>query len=149
MQKNKAVSNPKIKLKSKPNKNKKELSENMKVFIKTQILFLSLNALVFLTCVCVCLQMDFARENIFYISIASLAIGSFLASFYAGYKIHKNGLLVGLVFSLPINALVILISLMTNNFQVDYTAIVSFFILMSVAMFAGILSVNMTIKAKR
>lgn len=147
---------PKLKVKSNKqskkssyNQNSKQLSPNLKVFIKTQILFLSLNAITFLTAVCICLQLDLARENLFYICIISLCVGSFISSFYAGYKIHKNGLVIGFIFSLPINALVILISLITNSFIVDYTALISFFILMVTAMLAGILSVNITMKAKR
>ncbi|MFI3141086.1 MAG: TIGR04086 family membrane protein [Clostridia bacterium] len=129
--------------------NKKELSTSTIVFIKTQILFLNLNIIALIISIYACLQLDLARSNIFYASIVSLAFGSFFSSFYAGYKIHKNGLVTGFLFCLPINVLMILISMITNSFEIDLTALIAFFILVVVSMLGGIISVNITMKAKK
>ncbi len=143
MAKNKSFANSKAKT------NKKELSTSTKVFIKTQILFLNLNIIALIISVYACLQLDLARNNIFYVCIASLAFGSFFSSFYAGYKIHKNGLMIGLLFCLPINALMIFISMLTNSFEIDLTALIALFILVVVSMLGGIISVNITMKARK
>ena len=105
--------------------------------------------LVFIVSSAVCLSLDFDRKNMFYVSILCFAAASFICAYYAGYKIHKNGLTVGLLYSLPANIVIVLLSVAVNKFKIDLTFLISMFILIISSMLGGILSVNTKLKPKR
>ena len=130
-------------------KSEKSINPSFKIFLKTQVMAAISYVLLFAACSIICLSLDINRRNMFYISVLSFAAASFLCAYYAGYKIHKNGLIIGLVYLLPANIIVILISAISNGFKIDLTAVISLFILVIVSMLAGILSVNTKLKNKR
>lgn len=127
----------------------KKLNPAMKIFLNTQLLALAAYLGIFMISSFICLALDLSRKNMFYFSALSFAAASFICSYYAGYKIHKNGLAVGLLYALPANLTVILISLIVNGFHADLTVIISAFIFLICSMLGGILSVNTKIKPKR
>ncbi len=124
------------------------LSQNMTIFIKTQILSAVLYGLSFLIASAVGLSMNISTSYAFYVCIFAFASSAFVCSMYAGYKIHKNGISVGFLFCLPFNTIVTLASITLNSFKADLTAIISFFILIVTSMLGGIFSVNIRIKVK-
>lgn len=130
-------------------RNEKKLNPTLKVFLKTQMIAAISYLSVFLVSSIVCLSLDLKKNTMFYVSVLSFAAASFLCAYYAGYKIHKNGLVVGLLYALPTNILVIIISVIVNGFKIDLTGIISFFILIISSMLAGVLSVNTKLKSKR
>lgn len=117
-------------------------------FVKTQILCLILYLLLFLIASAICLTADFSCRGAYYAAILSFSLASFLCGGYAGYKIRKNGILIGLLFCLPANLIVSVLSAVTNNFSVDLTIVISFFILAVSSMLGGIVSVNTEKKPK-
>lgn len=137
--------------KNKPQKRKRENkhSPTLTIFLKSQVVAVISYCLVFIVSSAVCLSLDFDRKNMFYVSILCFAAASFICAYYAGYKIHKNGLTVGFLYSLPLNIMVILLSVSINKFKIDLTFLISLFILIISSMLGGILSVNTKLKQKR
>lgn len=82
------------------------------------------------------------QESFFYIVVSLLALSSFAAAYYSGKKVGKNGLVIGLLFCLPLNLAFCLISLVLNSFKADATVAISIFIMVVASMLGGILSVN-------
>ena len=82
-------------------------------------------------------------------AVFSFSVCSFIGAFYAGRKIHKNGISIGFLFCLPLNTVVILASVAANSFKIDLTALISFIILIISSMLGGIVSVNMRVKVKK
>ncbi len=137
--------------KMKPQKRKKErkMSPPLKTFLKSQLVAAVCYLTVLIVSSIVCLSLDFKRQNMFYVSILCFAAASFICAYYAGYKIHKNGLTVGLLYSLPANIITVFLSVAVNQFKIDLTVLISLFILLISSMLGGILSVNTKLKPKR
>lgn len=137
------------KRKPKRNKSEKKLKDSTRIFLHTQLLALVVYALFFLLTSAVLLSLDIDSDKIFYVGIAAFALSSFICGYYAGYKVHKNGLLTGLLYALPANLLIIIVSAAVSGFKADFTLLISFMILLICSMLGGILSVNTRIKPKR
>ena len=137
--------------KMKPQKRKKEkkMSPPLKTFLKSQLVAAVCYLTVLIVSSIVCLSLDFKRQNMFYVSILCFAAASFICAYYAGYKIHKNGLTVGLLYSLPANIITVFLSVAVNQFKINLTVLISLFILLISSMLGGILSVNTKLKPKR
>jgi len=136
------------KIKKQKSKGLSNLSDSARVFIKTQLLSLILYGLSFLIASAVGLSMNISQSYAFYVCIFAFASSSFVCAMFAGYKIHKNGMSVGLLFCLPFNAIVTFASIAANSFKIDLTAVISFFILIVSSMLGGIFSVNIRIKVR-
>ena len=134
--------------KSKP-RSEKRLDNSAKIFIKSQILALTIYSLFFILASTVMFIANVNKSNSFYAAIAAFAASSFICGYYSGYKIHKNGIFVGLLFGLPANLLVSIISIIVNSFKIDLTAVISFAILLICSMLGGVLSVNTKLKPKK
>lgn len=126
-----------------------ELSLPAKVFLQTLLLTLILYSISFLLSAAVGLSMNISKSNSFYLAMFAFSLCSFIGAFYAGRKIHKNGISIGFLFCLPMNAVILLASIAANSFRIDLTALISFFILSVASMLGGIVSVNMRIKVKK
>lgn len=124
------------------------LSLPVQTFIKTQIIAAILYFGLFFAVSIVALSSDLPKEYMFYACILSFAAGSFVCAFFAAGKLHKNGMVTGLLFCLPFNTLVIIISLIVNSFKIDLTAAVAYFILVVTSMLGGIVAVNRKSKPK-
>ncbi len=126
-----------------------ELSLPAKVFFKTQLLSSVLYAASFLASGALGLSMNISRSSAFYPAVFSFSVCSFIGAFYAGRKMHKNGISIGFLFCLPLNVVVIIASVAANSFKIDLTALISFIILIISSMLGGIVSVNMRVKVKK
>lgn len=129
-------------------KNDKKLNKSTSVFLKTQILMIITDIIFLLIGSAIVYSSEIKQKMYFYLSIAIFAIVSFIAGYYSGFKIHHNGLITGVIFCLPANILIILISLILNHFKFDFSCGISFIILLVASMLGGILSVNTRKKAK-
>ncbi|MCM1363617.1 MAG: TIGR04086 family membrane protein [Faecalibacterium sp.] len=133
--------------KGKP-RTEKNISDKTKVFIKTQILALIVYLLFFLIASIILFSTEIDKSKSFYAAISAFAAAAFICGYFSGYKIHKKGLYVGLLFCLPMNVIITMVSLIVNSFKVDLTTTISFVILIVCSMLGGVLSVNTKLKAK-
>lgn len=129
-------------------KGEKKLNNSTSVFLKTQILMIILNIIFLLAGSGAVYGSALKQSNYFYVGTALFCVVSFIGGYYCGFKIHRNGLITGLVFCLPSNLLVILVSLISNRFKLDFTCVISLILLLVASMLGGILSVNTRKKAK-
>lgn len=127
----------------------KKMNESTVVFLKAQILYIVLSLLLMLLTSMILYSSSIDKKYYFYAAAAVLALTSFLCAYFAGYKIHKNGLVTGLLYSLPCNVIWLLISLIINSFKADATGLIAFAVLVISSMLGGILSVNTKLKAKK
>lgn len=124
------------------------LNSNTQIFIKTQILAAVLYGLSFIIASAAGLALNISKSYAFYVCIFAFASSSMICAMFAGYKIHKNGISVGLIYCLPFNIIVTFVSIAANSFKIDLTAAISFFILIVSSMLGGIFSVNIRIKVR-
>lgn len=125
-------------------KSRKTRSDNSTVstFINVQIFSLITYIVVFLIFSFVALAADLSRKYDYLFSVIIFVICSFLTGFYAGNKQRQNGLLTGVVYSLPMNTLTLLISLIFSDFNADYSIIITALLLVVSSAVGGILAVN-------
>lgn len=124
------------------------LNVPLQTFIKTQLLSAVVYPLLFFAVSIVALSADLSEEYMFYAAVLSLSAGSFFCAAFAAGKLHKNGMVTGLLFCLPFNTLAVLTSAAVNSFKIDLTAAVAYFILLVTSMLGGIISVNTKSKPK-
>lgn len=134
--------------KGKRSKRAEALSLPVQTFIKTQILAAILYFGLFFAVSVAALSADLPECYMFYACVLSFSAGSFVCAFFAAGKLHKNGMVTGLLFCLPFNTLVILMSSIVNSFKIDLTAAVAYFILIVTSMLGGIVAVNRNSKPK-
>lgn len=128
----------------KVSRKRKNLSENttIDIFIKVQIFAVLIYLLFFLLFSMISLFADISMKYDYMFSILCFALGSFTSGFYVGYKLKQNGLLAGIIYTAPINTLIILVSMLFSDFSVDYTMIITVVILVASAALGGVVSVN-------
>ena len=125
-------------------KSRKTRADNSTVstFINVQIFSLITYIVVFLIFSFVALAADLSRKYDYLFSVIIFVICSFLTGFYAGNKQRQNGLLTGVVYSLPMNTLTLLISLIFSDFKADSSIIITVLLLVVSSAVGGILAVN-------
>lgn len=125
-------------------KSRKQRADNSTVstFINVQIFSLITYIVVFLIFSFVALAADLSRRYDYLFSVIIFVICSFLTGFYAGNKQRQTGLLTGVVYSLPMNTLTLLISLIFSDFKADYSIIITALLLVVSSAVGGILAVN-------
>lgn len=125
-------------------KSRKTRADNSTVstFINVQIFSLITYIVVFLIFSFVALAADLSRKYDYMFSVIIFVICSFLTGFYAGNKQRQNGLLTGIVYSLPMNTLTLLISLIFSDFKADSSIIITVLLLVVSSAVGGILAVN-------
>ena len=109
--------------------------------------FLIITACIFLLSI-VALIADLNNNAYHIYSIAGISAGSMICGFINGRKKKQNGLLNGVIFTLPSNLLLIIFSLYLNEFSADYLLIFSIGFSLMFAALGGVLSVNIKKKTK-
>ena len=130
------------KIKPKSNKTRSE-NDILIIFLKIQLIDALIYISVFLLSSVLSLVTDVSQKYDTIITLIAFALSSFISGFYAGKKKRQNGLLAGVIYTLPLNALVLIISAIISDFKVDYLIAVSAVVLVLSAGLGGILSVNM------
>lgn len=134
------------KIKVKPKKGAKQEKTVINFFVKTQIFALIVYIVLFVISSIIALLVDSPDKNDSVIIISVMSFASLITGFYAGMKIRSNGLVVGIIYSLPINALVLIISLIAGNFAIGINFFVSLFALVISSAIGGIIAVNKRLK---
>ncbi len=129
--------------KSKP-RSKKTRAENTAIttFINVQIFSVGCYIVVFLIFSLIALVADLPQKYDYYFSVLIFMLCSFITGFYAGNKLRQNGLIAGIVYSIPMNTLTMLISLFFADFKADATIIISALLLFLSSAVGGIIAVN-------
>lgn len=130
-------------------KKKTSTNPNNKKFIKCVMFAYGLYIIFFVAVSFIVLLFDLDSNKYYYISITQLAVCSFISAFNCGLRLMKNGMIAGLLCALPLILTVFLISVVTNGFKIDFSALISFAIAAISAMLGGVISVNTNIKPKR
>ena len=130
--------------KTKPvRKNKSKIENNaMNTFIKVQIFAVISYVFVFIIGSLIALGADLPRKYEYIYSLIMFAVSSFSVGFYSGLKLRQDGLVSGVIYSLPLNIIIILISLIINEFTVGMSLIITSAVLLLSAGIGGILAVN-------
>ena len=134
--------------KSKPNRNKRAIKDNSQLnsFLYVQIFsFIAYIVLFFLGCF-IALKADIPRKYDYIVSLIIFAVASFLTGYFAGIKLRKNGLLFGVIYALPMNIVIIIISLILGGFTFGINLIITAIVLIAVSGIGGILAVNKRIR---
>ena len=123
-------------------KTRKTENDVINTFIRIQLTGLSAYVLIFTLFCIIGLSADIKRSYDMILSLAAFSLGSFLTALTAGLKIREKGLLVGAIYTLPLNTLVILISLFFCNFAVDFRLLITVLILILSGAIGGVTGVN-------
>lgn len=101
----------------------------------------------FVICVATYL-LDIENKLYYYAFFISTGISSLISGFTIGRKKHKNGMLNGIIYTLPSVFIVIMVSLMINKFSFDYHIIISIVLPIFLSSSGGIAAVNYKKKIK-
>ncbi len=134
------------KLKTKPKKQVKQENTVVNFFVKTQIFALIIYIAFFVVSSIIALMADSPDKYDSIIIISVMSFASLITGFYAGIKIRSNGLVVGIIYTLPINALLLIISLISSNFTLGINFFISLFALIISSAIGGIIAVNKRLK---
>lgn len=111
-------------------------------FIKTQIFCLTIYIILFIVGCLVSLIFDIDYKFDYYVSLFIFALCSFLSGFVGGIKQKENGIVSGIIYALPGNLIVILLSVILNGFSVEIGLLISTVSLILLSAVGGILGVN-------
>jgi len=84
----------------------------------------------------------------YFLFIILFGLGNLLIGYIVGKKKKKKGLIFAVLYTLPTNLLIVLISTFINDFNVDYIIFITFIILVISSATGGIISVNLKNKIK-
>ena len=129
------------KLKPKSRKTKVE-NTALSTFVSVQLFSLVCYIAVFLILSFIALVADVPQGYDYYFSALIFVICSFLTGFYAGIRIRQNGLVAGIIFSLPMNTLVVILSLIFADFKADAHLFITALLLIISSAIGGVIAVN-------
>ena len=128
--------------------NKKSDNKNLSdffLFLKALIIYL-----VIYTVACVAaLYLDIEDNVLTPVSLCAFGLSGFLSGFVAGRAKRKNGLVNGIIFSLPATVLFLFASMCLNSFRVDLILLISILCTLVFSAAGGIASVNIKKKIKK
>ena len=89
--------------KTKPNKSKRAKTENVqfKLFLQIELFSIITYIVLFLLGSVIALNADLPSKYDYISALIIFAISSFITGFIAGIKLRQNGLLAGILYSLP------------------------------------------------
>lgn len=126
----------------------KRKTENtvINLFLKIQMIGAAIYILMFLLSCFTAVSLDFGQNYDMIFSLGTFAICSFLTALYAGLKIREHGLPVGIVYTLPLNTLIVLLSLFFTDFKADFRILLTSVVLLLFAGVGGITGVNIRLR---
>ena len=130
--------------KFKPKRKNNTISDNETIdtFVKVQIFAVIVYLILFLLFCTVALVADLSSKYDFVCALLSFSLGSFIVGFFTGNKLKQNGLLAGIIYSAPINSLVVLVALLYSDFAVDLNIVITVATLIVSAGIGGVVAVN-------
>ena len=129
--------------KSKPSKNNYINNDSLRMFLWLQLFSILCYSVMFLSGSFIALMSDIPSGFDYIFSLIIFALSSLIAGFYSGIKYRRNGLLNGILTSLPSNIIIIIISLILGEFRVDINLAITLVVLVAASGIGGILAVNM------
>lgn len=122
----------------------KRKSENtvINLFIKIQLLGILIYTVLFLLSSFGAMSADLGAKYDMIISLCTFSLSSFLTALFSGIKIREHGLPVGILYTLPLNTLVVSVSMFLSEFKADYRIILTAVLLILSAGIGGITGVN-------
>ena len=133
------------KTKAKANSRKAE-NAAINTFVKIEIFGAVIYLLMFTMSAFIAMSVDLKRGSDMLVSLAVFSLCSFITALIAGVKIRERGLLVGLIYTLPLNTLVLLLSLFFADFSVDISFLISAVFLLLSGAAGGIVGVNLRLR---
>lgn len=130
------------KLKNLGKSNKRAENVTLRYFINTQIFSLCVYGLLFIAACFASMSLDAPKRFDYIITLAVFAVSSALCGFYAGLKTRRKGILTGIIFTLPENLAVLLLSLIFCEFHTGLQLPLSAAVLILSAATGGIFAVN-------
>ena len=130
--------------KSKPNRAVRNKSENsqLNLFLQIQLFAIVVYTILYFGGSFIALIADISSKYDFIVSLVIFTISSFVVGFFTGIKLRRNGLVMGIIYSLPLNLTIIIISLIINDFAFSFNMLISLFVLTTFAGVGGVLAVN-------
>lgn len=130
--------------KFKPKRKKNTISDNETIdtFVKIQIFAVIIYLILFLLFCTVALVADLSSKYDLVCALLSFSLGSFIVGFFIGNKLKQNGLIAGMIYSAPINSLVVLVALLYSDFAVDLNIVITVATLIVSAAIGGVVAVN-------
>lgn len=130
--------------KSKPNRAVRNKSENsqLKVFLQIQLFAIVIYVLFFIAGSLISLTADISLKYDYIVTLVLFSASSFLVGFFTGVKLRQNGLIMGIIYSLPLNVIFIVISLILNDFALSFNMLISLLVLTTFSGIGGVLAVN-------
>lgn len=130
--------------KFKPRRKKNTISDNETIdtFVKVQIFAVIVYLILFLLFCTVALVADLSSKYDLVCSLFSFSAGSLIVGFFTGNKLKQNGLIAGMIYSAPINSLVVLVALLYSDFAVDLNIVITVATLIVSAAIGGVVAVN-------
>lgn len=118
-------------------------------FVPTIILFnFLIQTCVFIAACILALIADLKSELFSIVGIFAFVFSGAFSGFMTGVKTNKNGLVSGVLYSLPPMLIYIILSLILNNFKIDFTFGISVILYLIAASVGGVVAVNLRISSK-
>lgn len=121
----------------------KSLSE-LVLFLKAFIVYTVVYAVVCISA----FYLDIDNGLLVPVSLCTFCLSGFLSGFVIGRMKRKNGLINGIIYSLPTIALFLFISILINSFRIDLTLLISVLCVLVFSGLGGVISVNVRKKTK-
>ncbi len=125
---------------------KSSANSNVINFLITELTYCAVFLLTFLIASGIIYFVDLKRSMVYPAAIFSFCLSAFISGVLCGLKQRKNGLLNALIYVTPINIIIVLISLVFNNFSFDANVLVSLLLMIISSIMGGIIGVNIKVK---
>lgn len=126
-------------------KKKAELSKPVEIF-KVELKYLLMYLIGFILSSVIILLFDLKLELYYAVSLGIFMLCSLLCGTLCGIKKRNNGLMNAVIHTLPVNLILLVISMLMNGISIDLNIAISFVLLTVSSAIGGILGVNTKLK---
>lgn len=121
-------------------------NKNNKEYLKLQLVGFIIYLIFFIIASAVSVMSDIKINYMTYVSMLFIGLSSLFTGFISGIKERKNGIIRGVLGALPINSLIIIISLIFSHFKADLSLLYTAVVCLVMSAVGGIISVNIRLK---
>lgn len=115
-------------------------------YLKTQVISLIITILLFIIVSVIALFADIPESYDLIAALFVIIASTFVTAYYSGLKIRSKGIIVGIIYTLPINSLIIITSLAVNNFEIGFNLLFCCLAGILSGAVGGIVAVNKRLK---
>lgn len=120
------------------------LNSNISLFVKLLIIM----AVCFIALSFLMLYIAPDKKLFPVLSLIFIAVSNFICGFYTGMNKRKKGLVFGVIYCLPNNLIILIASLIINEFHINYFLFITVGLMLAFSALGGIVSVNIKFKKK-